>query len=103
MARLGSTTTSSDKSDEKVTRTRRTPEQKATADLEKAQKAVDKANERIQKANDELTKAQAEADRANRFLAYAQANPDLPQDNGAINPEPAPEDSGEVSATDPAA
>lgn len=69
----------------KVTRPRKSPAERAQADFDKAQKAAVKANERLQKANEEAQAAQAEVDRANRYLTYAQQNPDLPPAEGGTN------------------
>jgi hypothetical protein len=73
MAKQDSTDTAA-----KTTRPRKSPAERAQADFDKAQRTVERANERLQKANEEATRAQEEVDRANRYLAYAQQNPDLP-------------------------
>lgn len=59
-------------------RVRRSPQERAQADLDKAQKAVDRATERVTKAQAEWEAAQEDQKRAQRYLTYAQANPDLP-------------------------
>lgn len=65
-------------SDSTATRVRRSPAERAQADLDKAQKAVDKATARVQKLGQDLTEAQGEQNRSQKFLDYAKANPDLP-------------------------
>ena len=71
---------------EKATRTRRSPAEKAQADLDKAQSNVDKAIKRRDKAESEYQAARDEVFRAQRFLDYAKANPDLPEQDSVIEP-----------------
>lgn len=71
---------------EKATRTRRSPAEKAQADLDKAQANVDKSIKRRDKAEAEFQAARDEVFRAQRFLDYARANPDLPVQDSVIEP-----------------
>lgn len=73
---------------EKTSRTRRNPAEIAQAELDKARQRVEKARQRLDKARQEEEKAEADVTRAERFLAFAESNPDLPQDVDAGEPQP---------------
>jgi multidrug efflux pump subunit AcrA (membrane-fusion protein) len=70
---------------------RRSAEQIASDELEKAQKRVQKAEDRLAKARAEEEKAEADLVRATRYLAFAESNPDLP-DTDAPELETEPQD-----------
>jgi hypothetical protein len=61
-----------------TTRPRKSPEQKAQAALDKAQRDYDRAVERRSKLDTQIAEIDVEVTRAERYLAFAQANPDLP-------------------------
>jgi hypothetical protein len=84
----------------KQTRTRRTPEQRATADLQKAEKQRDSATAKLAKMREGIAAAEADVQRAERFVDYASRNPDLPQAADSNQPEmsPASEQPREVTA-----
>jgi len=71
-----------------VERTRRTPAEIATAELDKANARVEKAAKALADAEAAVEPARAALNRAERFRDYAKSNPDLPAD--APEPEPAP-------------
>jgi hypothetical protein len=86
MAKAASTTESP-----KQPRTRRSPADRAQSDLDKSQSVLDKAIKRRDKAEAEYQAARDEVFRAQRFLDYAKANPDLPvqepdEDQSVIEP-----------------
>jgi hypothetical protein len=62
------------------TRTRRSPQDVAVSELEKAEKRLEKATEAVGKWNDKLTEAQEEEARAQRYVDFLRQNPDLPGD-----------------------
>lgn len=62
---------------DRPTRTRMTPQQKAQKALDKANSDNEKAQRRFTKAQEELAAAQAEVDRAASYVNYASQNPDL--------------------------
>lgn len=71
---------------EKSSRTRRTPADIASAELEAATKRVEQAKNRQAKAEEELAKAKADVTRFQRLADYAAQNPDLPEngDDGTL-------------------
>lgn len=78
---------------EKSSRTRRTPADIASAELEAATKRVEQAKKRQSAAEDDLAKAKSDVARFQRLVDYAAQNPDLPEntDDGTLIGEPEPE------------
>ena len=73
----------------KTTRPRRTPEQKAQDGLATARERLDKAKQRAQAAHTAASQADAEVERAERQVRYAEAHPDLPVQEQAEELQPA--------------
>lgn len=63
-------------------RTRKSPGEKAQSTLEQAQRRYDKAVDRRNKVAAEIDAAEAEVAKAERFLVFAQGDPDLPPATG---------------------
>lgn len=77
---------------DKKPRVRRSREEIAVAELEKATQRVEKAQAKIAELETDLVTARAELSRAQKFADYAAANPDLP----AQEPEPEEFDASDV-------
>lgn len=73
-------------STEKQTRARKTPEQRAVADLDAAIKTRDLAQKKLDKLKEGVEPAQAAFDHAEQRVQFLSQNPDLPADR-----RPAPE------------
>lgn len=80
MART-STASRADNDVAKKTRTRRSPQEKVLADLDKAQRSLDKANEKLAKLNEQIDDAEADVNRAQRLVDFLSQNPDLPEED----------------------
>lgn len=78
----------STESTETAERTRRNPAEIAQAELDAAEKRFEKASDRQARANEAKEKADADVARAQRFLDFAKANPDLPSEAGSSEPDP---------------
>jgi hypothetical protein len=78
MPRGSNTNSTSSKRPDRAPRVRRSPEERATQDLNKAQQRRDKAAEKLAQAQSEVEAAERELARAEHYLSFAQSNPDLP-------------------------
>jgi predicted nucleic acid-binding Zn-ribbon protein len=70
-----------------TTRPRKTPQQKAQAALDKANRDNEKAVARLQKAQGEVAAAEAEVQRTQRQVDYVSRNPDLDGAQDAPQPD----------------
>jgi DNA repair ATPase RecN len=68
------------------TRTRKSPQDIAVAELEKAEKRLEKAQDSAEKWEEKLEEAIAERDRAQRYVDFLRQNPDLPQTDSPDTP-----------------
>lgn len=79
----GSKNTETPADDGRVKRNRRSPAERAQADLAKAQERFDKAQAKLTEARAAVEAADSEIKRAEHYLNFAKSNPDLPP--GAVD------------------